>query len=277
MLKIIRNGCLSILLLASCFTQVVMAQECPPLSAGDQDILLKKHLGPFNPSGQTIVHRPYVFNFNADTLVPNWVAWHIEPSYRDTPKRTGKWSRFRPDPSVPSASRVVTDDYTNSGYHRGHIAPFFVSGGDRDGDGMDAEFEGKRGLPVEDIDDACTVFEINYMTNMSPQLPGFNSQGGAWYDLETKTRGEVDQGASYKIIAGNIFLKNDPKRISNGGLEIAVPDALYKVIYDGNKMTGYLFFQEEMFGYTHGCLPKAELAACEVSIDFLRTIPGVNF
>jgi len=142
---------------------------------------------------------------------------------------------------------------------------------------MDAEFEDQRGLPVEDIDDACTVFEINYMTNMSPQLPRFNSQGGAWYDLETKTRKEVDAGATYQIIAGNLFLQDDPKTIQNGGLSISVPDALYKIISDGIDTTGYLFFQEETFGMPFGCLPKADVSECKVPLDYLRTVLRVQF
>ena len=142
---------------------------------------------------------------------------------------------------------------------------------------MDAEYEETRGLPIEDIDDACTVFEINYMTNISPQLPHFNSQGGAWYDLETKTRNEVDAGSIYNIIAGNIFISDDTKTISNGGLEISVPDAMYKIIYNGTHKTAYLFFQESTFDYSFGCLPKADIAECEVSLDDLRSIPGVSF
>ncbi|TNE64583.1 MAG: DNA/RNA non-specific endonuclease [Alphaproteobacteria bacterium] len=260
-----------------CLSQASNAQDCPELNAAQKEILAKQHLGQFHPEGEFIVHRAYALNFNTQMLVPNWVAWRIEPAFRDTPKRTGKWSAFRPDPEVPEEYRVVAGDYSNGGYHRGHMAPFFISGGDRDGDGQDAEFEDEPDLPIEDIDDACTVFEINYMSNMSPQLPRVNSQGGAWYDLETQTRGEVDQGASYQVIAGNIFLSETPKRIGKNEKKIAVPDALYKILDDGSQRKAYLFFQESMFGYTFGCLPEADLAQCVVTLDELRTLPGVKF
>ena len=54
-------------------------------------------------------------------------------------------------------------------------------GGDRDGDGLYAS-----NIPQEnDPDDALTLFESNYMSNMSPQHQrGFNGAGGIWRKVE---------------------------------------------------------------------------------------------
>ena len=57
--------------------------------------------------------------------------------------------------------------FTSRGYARGHLAPYGVMGGDRDGDGQLA----KEGDP----DDEVTIFQGNLMSNIPPQHHyGFN-------------------------------------------------------------------------------------------------------
>ncbi len=94
------------------------------------------------PSDESFKDRnAYIMQFDSAHKTPRWVAYHVKPSYLDTPPR------------------------------KGHIAPYFISGGDRDHDGTDAE-DG-------DIDDAKTVHEIMYMSNMAPQHHNnFNGSGG---------------------------------------------------------------------------------------------------
>jgi transposase len=75
-------------------------------------------------------------------------AWHVVPEYLDTPKRKGRWANFRTDPDI--ANPVEDDDYNglleDFDIARGHIAPYFISGGDRDDDGKDAEIETQEGI-----------------------------------------------------------------------------------------------------------------------------------
>ncbi len=259
----------------SIFSLPLAASEtCPVLIDTQKQSLIDQHTNGFTipDTSDLIVHRGYVYTFNKTLNVPTDVYWRAEPSFRDTPKRTGKWKRFRVDPDLVDTDLVKTSDYTHSGYHRGHMAPYFVSGGDRDGDGMDAEQEGVKGLPVEDIDDACTVFEINYMTNITPQLPEFNSQGGAWYDLETKTRGKIENGASFNIMAGTLFLDPSVNYIGAAETKIAVPDAFYKIISDGTTQTAYLFWHSKRYDPNEGCMPKDNISACIVDYSFLTQI-----
>src|SRR3546814_17228692 len=66
-----------------------------------------------------------------------------------------------------------------------------ISGGDRNNNGKSAA-KTTKGHPADDIEDACTVFEFNYMSNIAPQLHSrFNGSGGLWYKLETRIRERV--------------------------------------------------------------------------------------
>jgi DNA/RNA endonuclease G (NUC1) len=252
------------------------APECPAIPVAQQRVLKKQHLGPFNPPGYAVIHRGYAYSFDPEHLVPKWVAWRVTPEYLDTPKREGKWKEFRPEPYLPPEQRIVTEDYTNSGYDRGHMAPYFISGGDRDGDGEDAEIENEKGLPVDDIDDACTVFEINYMSNITPQRGDLNSQSGTWYDLETELRKRAKAGESFQVLAGTLFLSDNPKKIGNGPRKISVPDAFYQIVDDGKKQTAYLFFQERRLDGIGGCLPKAALTDCRVATEVIAKLVKIE-
>ena len=68
---------------------------------------------------QIIHHVGYTVSYNAETKIPNYVAWTLTPErFEETVSRTDK---FLPDPEV--ADPVTTDDYKRSGYDRGHLCP----------------------------------------------------------------------------------------------------------------------------------------------------------
>jgi endonuclease G, mitochondrial len=146
-----------------------------------------------------------VTEYDAAHRVPRWSAWRVLPEYLDPPTRRGRWSTFRADPSIPNPVRDA--DYNGVGsidMARGHIVPYFVSGGDRDGDGLTAAND--QGALV-DPDDACTIYEINYLSNVAPQhQSGFNGSAGLWNRLETGIRQDiVGPGTPIHIIAGTVF------------------------------------------------------------------------
>ncbi|UTW59047.1 DNA/RNA non-specific endonuclease [Kordiimonas sp. SCSIO 12603] len=266
---------------ATYLSETLQAEDCPALTASQKAKLIDEHLNGLKPSDdEIIVHRGHVFAFDYQNNVPRWTAWHVKPSYTDTPKREKHWYKMAQDKSLPKANRVTSSDYTGSGYHRGHLAPYFTSGGDRDNDGMDAEFENLDTFPIEDIDDACTVFEINYMSNMAPQLPELNSQNGSWYQLETLNRiAAREHGKEFHIISGPIFTSSKPKTIcrkkntdgSCKSREIAVPNAFFKVVDDGVTSKGYVFYQHQKTS-DYGCLPKQNPEECIVPISVIEDL-----
>lgn len=119
--------------------------------------------------------------------------------------RTNKVVRkndFRADKRVPNGP--TPEDYTNSGYDRGHMTPAADSNSDKQ------------------------MSETFLMTNMTPQLPSVNRV--AWRMLEDRVRSvpfvHVITGAVYQYPAKTI-----------GKNKVPVPIALYKIAYfaDGKK------------------------------------------
>ncbi|NVD23680.1 DNA/RNA non-specific endonuclease [Desulfuromonas acetoxidans] len=165
--------------------------------------LTEEHVLGGLPSNGTVLERnAYVVEYDTVHKAPRWLAYHLVPGYRDVPKRTGKWATYRNDPDLteePSDndySGVFQDEIRN--YAHGHLAPYFISGGDRDGDGKLAE---------EDTDDKETVYQINYQTNLTPQHHNaFNGSGGVWYELETRIREDLlNEHGELWVFVGTIF------------------------------------------------------------------------
>jgi len=67
-----------------------------------------------------MVKPQYVLSYNK-THTANWVSWQLNRSWIGTAARQ---DNFRPDEALPDAwYKVRPNDYTGSGYDRGHIAP----------------------------------------------------------------------------------------------------------------------------------------------------------
>lgn len=154
-----------------------------------------------------MIKNQYVLSYNRSKCTANWVSWHLSTAWKGNTQRT---DNFRPDPSLPSSwYRVITSDYTNSGFDRGHLCP----SDDRDGS-------------FEDND------ETFLMTNIAPQAPSNNR--GLWADLEAYSRKIAEAGNELYIIAG-VYGKGGSG--SNGGIsktlengKVIVPESFWKVI-----------------------------------------------
>jgi len=277
-------------LTALILSSTAFANDCPVLTPQQTSELVNEHMYGGAPTYDPIlVRRGYVTSYDSEHRVPRWTAWHVSPDYVDTPRRRSRWKRFRVDPDMPYA--VTNGDYTNipkvdvdgqeDFYARGHLAPYFVSGGDRDGDGIDAEIE--EDLKVEDIDDACTVFEINYMTNIAPQLHNsLNGSGGPWYKVETLVREQVKDGEEFHVLAGTIFGNAPVKTVGNPNDSrpdtIGVPHMFWKVIVSDGYAFGFLFEHDaQLHPDGLGCpLKEANVQNCLVPIPEIEALAGVS-
>jgi endonuclease G len=153
-------------------------------------------------TGGEILHRTgYTLSYNADYKTPQWVAWELtkEEVTQGTEKRS---SAFTPDPDVKGA-KAYTQDYTGSGYDRGHMAP----AGDMKWSKQAME-------------------ESFYMTNICPQAPNLNR--GDWNDLEETCRKWAKKYGRIYIACGPIYTSKTVPRIGNH--KVGVPDAFYKVV-----------------------------------------------
>ena len=68
-----------------------------------------------------ITHKGYTVSYNADWKIPNWVAYELTDV--EVAGEEPRAKKFVPDPMVPKYESATTEDYKNSGWDRGHMAP----------------------------------------------------------------------------------------------------------------------------------------------------------
>lgn len=161
-----------------------------------------------NPSGATantadennylMVKPQYTLSYNRSKATANWVAWKVSGYWIGT---TPRQDNFRPDSTLPAGWYQVTDnDYSGSGYDRGHICP----SGDR----------------TRTVEDNSATF---LMTNMMPQLGTNNQQ--SWAQFEDYTRTLAEAGNEVYVISGPT---GNIGTIAGG--KVVVPAYTWKVI-----------------------------------------------
>ena len=223
----------------------------------------------------------YIVQFDTASRVPRWVAYHVTADLLEgKPPRSGRFSSFRMDPNLPDLGfEPVRDaDYVGllaaRGFARGHLAPFAVMGGDRDGDGQFA-IDG-------DDHDQLTVIESNYLSNVAPQHHfEFNGAGGLWFKLERWIQDTVvkDRGIEVWVIAGCIFGDDSYTDFEAVGLDtdIYVPAMFYKVVVrenpddeDGPPLVLAFLFPHQRS--SHG-----DIEDFLTSIDVVEQMAGMDF
>ena len=154
-----------------------------------------------------LVSRPdYAASYNNGRGTSNWVSWHLSSAWTGSAPRC---DCFKSDTSLPSSFfRPTSDDYTNSGFDRGHLCP----SADR---------------TYSSTANSNTFF----MTNIAPQSPDNNQR--SWASLENYCRKLADEGNELHIVAGVAGIggtgRNGFKSTISSG-RIDVPDSFWKVI-----------------------------------------------
>ena len=131
---------------------------------------------PASPTNELIARAQYVVGYHRDRGIPTWVSWHLEAA--DLGPADRRMGDFITDTSLPTGWYQATHgDYTNTGYHRGHMTP----SADR---------------TATDADNDATFI----LTNVLPQAPQHNI--GLWAQREAATGAEVTTGNEVSVIAG---------------------------------------------------------------------------
>ena len=144
-------------------------------------------------------HSGYSVSFNTDWLIPNWVAYELTAEEVQGVEPRG--NSFTPDPQIWQSPS--TDEYKNSGFDRGHMAPA-------------ADMKWSKQAMTESF----------YTSNICPQNQNLNK--GDWKDLEEHVRNMATLYDHVFVVCGPI-VSLKPNHIGYNQ-KIAVPDAFFKAI-----------------------------------------------
>jgi endonuclease G, mitochondrial len=172
-----------------------------------------------------------------------WVAYRLNA--QGNAPRHNRQDRFRADGRVSTGS-ATPEDYANSGYDRGHLAPA-------------ADFS----------TDQQALKETFYMSNMSPQAPAFNR--GIWSKLENQVRAWAETEGEIWVVTGPV-LHNQKNLQKIGTNQISVPLYYYKVILDARepelKMIGFVLPNEGS---------SKDLQSFVRTVDSIEALTGLDF
>jgi endonuclease G, mitochondrial len=202
----------------------------------------KNFMPAIHPKDEIVKHGAFTLCYNEKYEQASWVAYYLtaKMSQNNGEERTND---FREDPDVKTGS-ATPGDYKQSGYDRGHLCP-----------------AGDMGWNEQ------TMSESFYMSNMSPQIPGFNR--GIWKNLEGNVRDWAIKNKEIYVVTAGV-LKDSLATI--GDNKIAIPEYYYKIILDIHlpeyKAIGFVMpnkaSKKFVFNYA-------------VSIDSVERLTGIDF
>lgn len=169
------------------------------------DVGANPHLAFSNPSGAAagdpnnflLIGEGYALSYNNSHGTANWVSWRTRRA--DLGPAIPR-PEFRPDDRLPQEFlRITPQDYSGSGYDRGHLVP-----------------------SADRFADPHLNQETFLMTNIVPQTPSLNKH--PWNRFEAHARGQTRRGFDVYQIAGVYG--------TNGRLKgrVTVPTNCWKVI-----------------------------------------------
>ena len=194
------------------------------------------------PADTIIEREGYALGYSEKHKQAVWVQY-VMTAGEATSRAARRRGDFRSDPEIPSGS-ATPDDYVQSGYDRGHLAP-----------AADMAFSVR------------TMSESFYMSNISPQLPGFNR--GVWSRLEKQIRHFAKREKLIVVVTGPILPTE--KTVTIGASRITVPQCYYKVVYDTTPPEKMIAFVIPNWSST------ADLRTFVVSVHQVEKLTGLDF
>lgn len=177
------------ILIFLCFVNVVYACE-----------EIEEKYQPIDSSSIILCRTEYELAYSYDKKSADWVGEHLTSAEVDANEI--RINLFKPDEDIPEQYRSELNDYANSGYDRGHLAP------------------------AGDMATIKGMVESFYLSNMIPQDPGHNR--GIWNTLEKHVRQYALDTGEVLVFTGPIYHKES---LRIGRNRILVPWGLFKVVY----------------------------------------------
>lgn len=191
---------------------------------------------------QHLVYEGYEVVLNENYRIPEWVAYELTAD--EVSGTNPRSNHFRTDPNF-DGKQADDNDYRNSGWDRGHMAPA-------------ADMKLTEQMMRESF----------YFTNICPQNHNLNS--GDWKALEEMVRDFANRYGNIYVTCGPIITDNTYGTI--GSNKVTVPDAFYKVmlIFTENGYESIGFIMENKAGH------KA-LSTYAVTVDEVESKTGLDF
>ena len=202
-------------------------------------------LRPWKPGWFHVIDPPgFVLGYSEYLQNPLWVAYRLQD--RSPQKPAPRPKNFRVDKST--LMRVSADDYSRSGFDRGHLAPNFAM----------SRFHGR----------AAQLASFR-MSNITPQKAQLNQK--LWQRMEEIEASvyAADSAALY-VIAGPVFDKT-PRRLDSG---VAVPNGFFRIwlrrLADGELQVLAFIVPQQVNGYE-------PLNNFLVAVDEVEALTGLDF
>jgi DNA/RNA endonuclease G (NUC1) len=233
----------------------------------------------------SVCHDGYITGHNSRTKTPDWVIERLTPELvngsRDRPG-----IKFKADPALEDKPRAVPADYAKSGYAIGHQAP-------------SADFAGREQF----------MRDTFFLSNAVPQEGiGFNT--GVWSSLERLVKTLAKERAALFVITGPVYQQRKAIKVTRNSdacrkemtLEqlddqsicqarnesskakcdagVAVPAALYKIIYDpgqGGRVNAYLLPNVDHRPLRHSEKTLEYLKRYQVAVGTIEELTGYQF
>lgn len=199
---------------------------------------------PYLPSSTSKViinHDYYSLSYDEEFEQAEWVAYKLTKADLVKPNFP-RSDYFEEDPMIPTKSATFYD-YKGSGYTKGHLAP-----------AADMSFSEE------------AMRQSFYMSNMSPQIRGFNN--GIWRELEEQTRDWAYHNKEVYLVSGPVLSSN--LNFTKKG--IGIPEYFYKIILDiegpEKKAIAFLIPHEVL---------EERLQVYATTIDEVEKMTGINF
>jgi len=191
-------------------------------------------------AGEIVEHNYYTLAYSEKNEQAIWVFYQLTSNNFNS--NIDRSDDFRADPKVKTGSATPTD-YKDSGTDRGHLCP-------------------AADMKINET----SISESFYMSNMSPQLPGFNR--GTWNRLEALVREWTLTEDTIYIVTGPVFKDNLGVIGANN---VTIPGYYYKVIFDPTK-------EKKMIAFLLRNSEKSQvLEKTVVTTDSIESLTGINF
>ena len=174
------------------------------LSPAEEEQAIKTRLPWGQPACPNLLpNREYIVCYTAKFRVALWAGYQLRAEdVISAPRRDA----FPTDPRLNAEESASCEDYTNSGYDRGHIVP-------------------RDDMNRTPVAQANTFF----LSNMAPQTPALNR--GLWRWLEEPVRSYAQKYGTVYVMTGSVL--QDPVQTVSSG-RVGIPSRFYKVLLRTN-------------------------------------------